>query len=80
MPTLRTLKHLPGIDPSLPNLSPQAWYIARSGQQAWRTLERISKEDWHEYLSWCRKTLRLPVRNLVAVSAIVPEGGFSASS
>ena len=74
MPTLRTLKHLPGIDPSLPKLSPQAWFIARHGTQAWESIDRIPKEDWQDYLTWCRNTLNLPVRNLVEVSSIMPEG------
>ncbi len=73
MRTLRTLKHLPGIDPTLPNMSPQAWYTARYGEKAWEELGKIPKGDWQDYLSWCRDTLNLPVQNLVEVSSITPE-------
>lgn len=74
MPTLRTLKHLPGIDATLPNLSPQAWYMARYGEEAWKELVRIPRDDWQKYLIWCREVLDLPVRNHVQVDAITPEG------
>lgn len=73
MHTLRTLKHLPGIDPNLPNLSPQAWYTARYGSEAWEKLGKIPKGDWLDYLQWARKTLNLPVRNQVDVKAVLPE-------
>lgn len=74
MRTLRTPKHLPGIDSTLPSLSPQAWYVARYGQKAWDELGKITKEDWHDYLLWCRDTLNIPVQNLVEVSSITPKG------
>lgn len=74
MRTLRTLKHLPGIDATLPNLTPQAWYTARYGERAWDELGKIPKEDWQDYLSWCRDTLNLPVENRVEVSAVRAEG------
>ncbi|WP_435656625.1 FAD-dependent oxidoreductase [Brucella pituitosa] len=76
MRTLRTPKHLPGIDPTLPNLSPQAWYIARYGEKAWEDLGKIPKGDWQDYLTWCRHTLNLPVQNLVEVSSVTPEDGL----
>lgn len=74
MRTLRTLKHLPGLDATLPSLSPQAWYTARHGEEAWEKLDRIPKDDWPEYLNWCRKTLDLPVRNQVEVTGIKSDG------
>jgi len=74
MRTLRTPKHLPGIDATLPSLSPQTWYTARYGPKAWDELRKISKEDWHEYLLWCRDTLDIPVQNLAEVSSITPNG------
>ena len=70
MRTLRTPKHLPGIELGLPNLTTRAWYIARYGAQAWERLDKIPKEDWQDYLMWCRKTLDLPVRNEVDVTSI----------
>lgn len=76
MLTLRTLKHLPGLDANLPSLSPQAWYTARYGEEAWEAMLRIPKDDWQDYLNWCRETLELPVRNLVEVTTIKPEGAM----
>ena len=70
MRTLRTPKHLPGIELGLPNLTTRAWYIARYGAEAWERLDKIPKEDWQDYLMWCRKTLDLPVRNEVDVTSI----------
>ena len=70
MRTLRTPKHLPGIELGLPNLSPRAWYIARYGADAWERLDKLLKEDWQDYLMWCRRTLDLPVRNEVDVRSI----------
>ena len=70
MHTLRTPKHLPGMELGLPNLTTRAWYIARYGAQAWEELDKIPKEDWQDYLIWCRKTLELPVQNEVNVTSI----------
>jgi cation diffusion facilitator CzcD-associated flavoprotein CzcO len=76
MRTLRTPKHLPGIELGLPNLTTRAWYIARYGAEAWERLDKIPKEDWQDYLIWCRKTLELPVRNEVEVTSIRWEGSL----
>jgi cation diffusion facilitator CzcD-associated flavoprotein CzcO len=76
MLTLRTMKHLPGIDATLPSLSPQAWYTARYGEEAWEAMDRIPKGDWQDYLNWCRATLDLPVRNQVRVTSVKPESGM----
>jgi cation diffusion facilitator CzcD-associated flavoprotein CzcO len=70
MRTLRTPKHLPGIELGLPNLTTRAWYIARYGAEAWDRLDKIPKEDWQDYLMWCRTTLDLPVQNETDVTAI----------
>lgn len=76
MRTLRTVKHLPGIDAMLPSLAPEAWYIAKYGEEAWERLIKIPKEDWQDYLTWCRDTLKIPVENLTSVSNVVPEDKF----
>ncbi|QNT79334.1 NAD(P)-binding domain-containing protein [Entomobacter blattae] len=63
MITLRTPKHVKGPDLGYPNLTPQAWYEAKYGKEAWQNLVRIPREIWQEYLQWYRKVLNLPVKN-----------------
>jgi cation diffusion facilitator CzcD-associated flavoprotein CzcO len=62
MLTLRTPKHVIGPDQGLPSLTPRAWYEAQHGEGSWASLGLIPKESWAEYLSFYRKTLRIPVR------------------
>ncbi|MBS1067996.1 SidA/IucD/PvdA family monooxygenase [Gluconobacter cerinus] len=63
MITLRTPKHVTGPDLGVPNLTPQSWYEARYGKEAWQSLDKISRHDWQSYLDWVRNTLELPVVN-----------------
>ncbi len=72
MRTLRSPKTFTGPDLGLPSLTYQAWHEARYGADHWEALALIPKEDWAEYLHWVRETLRLPVRNGVALTAITP--------
>jgi cation diffusion facilitator CzcD-associated flavoprotein CzcO len=76
MRTLRTPKHLPGMELGIPSLAPRAWFIARYGHEAWERLDKISKEDWQEYLLWCRRVLGLPVENDTDVTSIAWEDGL----
>ncbi|MDK4735424.1 NAD(P)/FAD-dependent oxidoreductase [Rhizobium sp. CNPSo 3490] len=78
MRTLRSPKQLTGPAMGLPALTFRAYYEARFGRAAWDALERAPRETWMEYLIWYRKVLELPVRNGVAVDAILPreEGMF----
>lgn len=46
MVTLRTPKHLTGLEYGNPNLTFQAYYEARFGQEAWAKLDKIPKEMW----------------------------------
>ena len=46
MVTLRTPKHLTGLDFGLPSVTFQSYYEARFGHEAWVTLEKIPKEMW----------------------------------
>jgi len=62
MRTLRTPKHVTGPDLGIPSLTPRSWYEAQHGPGSWEALELIPKETWAEYLSWYRRTLRIPVR------------------
>ena len=63
MITLRTPKYVTGPDLGIPSLTPQSWYEAKYGEQAWQDLNKISREDWQAYLDWVRDILELPVRN-----------------
>jgi cation diffusion facilitator CzcD-associated flavoprotein CzcO len=74
MITLRTPKHLTGIDLGVPSLTYRAWHEARYGARHWQALDKIVREDWMEYLRWFRRVLDLPVRNEVRVERVVPRG------
>lgn len=63
MLTLRTPKHVTGPDLGIPSLTPQSWYEARYGAEAWQNLDKISRQDWQSYLDWIRDTLEIPVTN-----------------
>ncbi len=72
MLTLRTPKHVTGPDLGIPSLSPRSWFEASHGRDAWDALDKISRQDWQDYLNWFRRVLDLPVRSGVTVSAIEP--------
>jgi FAD-dependent urate hydroxylase len=73
MITLRTPKQLTGVETGIPSLTFRAWYEALHGPAAWEALDKISREDWMDYLRWLRRTLNLPVRNGAKVDAISRE-------
>lgn len=72
MRTLRSPKQLTGPAMGLPALTFRAYYEALHGRDAWVALDRAPRETWMDYLVWYRRVLDLPVRNGVAVDAIVP--------
>jgi cation diffusion facilitator CzcD-associated flavoprotein CzcO len=72
MPTLRSPKLQTGPDLGIPSLTFQAWYEAQHGAQAFTDMNLIPSVDWHDYLLWYRRLLKLPVRNDVAATAIAP--------
>lgn len=74
MHTLRTPKHVTGPDLGLPSLTPEAWYTARYGGEAWQGLGKISRLDWQAYLDWFRTVTRLPIRHETKVGALEPVG------
>jgi len=75
MVTLRTPKHITGLDLGLPSLTFRAWWEAQFGAEGWDALDKIPKEDWMRYLRWYRETLNLPVLNRARVTAILPQPG-----
>ncbi len=70
MKTLRTAKHLTGIEFGIPSLSVQAYWEAKFGRAAWAELPRIPRLEWFRYLEWFRRVLEIPVRNNTEVVAI----------
>jgi cation diffusion facilitator CzcD-associated flavoprotein CzcO len=74
MLTLRSAKHVTGPDLGIGSLTPQAWYVAVYGEEAWHQLGKWPRAVWQDYLIWYRHTLALPVRNGVEITGLVPEG------
>lgn len=74
MHTLRTPKGLTGPDQGVPALTPESWYRAAHGDQAWDALTHIPKEHWQDYLIWFRSVTAPRMRNDVTVESIQPEG------
>lgn len=72
MKTLRTPKQGSGLDFGNPSLTPQAWFEAQHGAEAWARLGKMPREMWQDYLRWYRTVLNIPVRNGVWVTSITP--------
>ena len=72
--TLRSPKDYTGPDLDIPSLTYRSWHTARFGEQSWRDLDLIRREDWAEYLLWVRDTVAIPVQNGVEVTAIRDAG------
>ncbi|NBS65159.1 MAG: NAD(P)/FAD-dependent oxidoreductase [Betaproteobacteria bacterium] len=80
MQTLRTWKTVTGPDLALPSLTFQSWFEAQFGAERFANLNKIPKEQWHEYLLWVRDVLRLPVTNGVRLESLEPLGDLIAAS
>ena len=76
MLTFRSPKHVTGPDLGVPSLTPQAWYVAVFGEEAWAGLGKWPRWTWQDYLIWYRKVLDLPVRNCTKVTRIEPDGDY----
>ncbi len=74
MRQLRTPKEVTGIDLGIPSLTPQAWYEAKFGPRAWKSISAIAPDVWRDYLDWYRDVLALPVENNTEVTSIEPAG------
>ena len=72
MRTLRSPKHLTGPAVGIASLAFRSWYEAQWGDAAWKSLGRIPRSVWMDYLRWYRKVLDLPVRNHAEVTALRP--------
>jgi len=76
MITLRSPKHLTGIDMGVPSLTFRAWWEAQHGDDGWTQLDKASRQDWMAYLCWFREVLALPVRNDTRLVLIEPVDGI----
>jgi FAD-dependent urate hydroxylase len=74
MRQLRTPKEVTGIDLGIPSLTAQAWYEAKFGPRAWKSISAIAPDVWRDYLDWYRDVLALPVENNTEVTSIEPAG------
>jgi FAD-dependent urate hydroxylase len=74
MRQLRTPKEVTGIDLGIPSLTVQAWYEAKFGARAWKSISAIAPDVWRDYLDWYRDVLALPVENNTEVTSIEPAG------
>lgn len=74
MRTLRTPKHLTGPDLGVPALTPQAYFTARDGAEAWEALHKVPRPDWQAYLDWLRDTVGIEVTNGWQLAGIAPAG------
>jgi len=72
MVTLRTPKHLTGLDLGVPSLTFRSFWEAQHGTAGWDSLDKIPREEWMRYLRWFRTTLDLPVKNGVRLDLIEP--------
>jgi cation diffusion facilitator CzcD-associated flavoprotein CzcO len=72
MMTLRTPKHLTGIDLGIPALTFRAYWEAQTGPEGWARVDKIPRSDWMNYLRWFRNVLDLPVQNGVKLLKILP--------
>ncbi|WP_300683452.1 NAD(P)/FAD-dependent oxidoreductase [Nocardioides sp.] len=72
MHTLRTAKGLTGPDQGVPGLTPESWFRAAHGDEAWESLGKIPKEEWKAYLDWFRAVTAPQMRNGVTVTGIEP--------
>ena len=79
MITLRTPKHLTGVETGIPSLTFRSWYEAQHGAAAWGQVDKILRGEWMDYLKWFREVLDLPVRNGARVTRIdkTADGLFS---
>ncbi|MEO6339499.1 MAG: NAD(P)/FAD-dependent oxidoreductase, partial [Caulobacteraceae bacterium] len=76
MITLRTPKHLTGLDFGIPSLTFRAWWEAQAGAEGWAALGKIPREDWMAYLRWYREVLGIPVVNRSRVTAVEQWAGL----
>lgn len=79
MHTLRSPKHMKGIELDVPALHVQSWFEAKYGADAWEETRLIPRLDWNEYLTWYREVTGVDVQYASHVTEVAPpddEGYF----
>jgi hypothetical protein len=76
MITLRSPKHLTGIDMGVPSLTFRAFWEAQHGAEGWALLDKAPRGEWMKYLRWFRDVLALPVRNETRLTLVEPHQGL----
>ncbi|GGH65780.1 NAD(P)-binding domain-containing protein [Rothia aerolata] len=80
MHTLRSPKHMKGIELDVPSLHIRRWFEAVYGAEAWERIKLIPRLDWNAYLRWYEKMTEAPVQYGTRVVAVhkpaTPEAPF----
>ncbi|MBB1020981.1 NAD(P)/FAD-dependent oxidoreductase [Dietzia sp. E1] len=81
MHTLRSPKHMRGIEFDVPSLHVRRWFEAVYGEEAWAEIDLVPRLDWNDYLRWYRDITGLTVRHHTRVTAVhrptTPDGPFT---
>ena len=81
MHTLRSPKHMKGIELDVPSLHIRRWFEAVYGVEAWNRIKLIPRLDWDAYLRWYEKMTEAPVQYRTKVTAVhkpaEPNGPFT---
>ena len=81
MHTLRSPKHMRGIEFDVPSLHVRRWFEALYGEEAWAEIDLVPRLDWNDYLRWYRETTGVSVRHHTRVTAVhrpmTPDGPFT---
>lgn len=70
MHTLRSPKHMRGIEFDVPSLHVRRWFEAVYGEQAWQEIDLVPRLDWNDYLRWYREAAGIEVRHETQVTAV----------
>ena len=62
MHTLRSPKHMKGLELDVPALHVQSWFEAKYGADAWDETRLVPRLDWNEYLTWYREAAGIDVQ------------------
>lgn len=79
MHTLRSPKHMKGIELDVPSLHVQCWFTAKYGEDAWNETTLVPRLDWNEYLTWYRHATEADVDFGTFVTEVLPpneDGNF----